>query len=103
MQTLNLKQAAEYLHLHANTVQERAKRGMIPGAAKPGKCWVFLEEGLRHYLISLSPCSTGLEKRGTSTLARPVDGLDAVLGLPIGGRRRRTTSGSGGNYGSKIS
>jgi hypothetical protein len=90
--TLDLKQAADYLHLHPQTVQERAKRGMIPGAAKPGKRWVFLEEGLRAYLISLSPCSTGLEKRGTSTLARPVDGLDAVLGLRTGGKRRHSTT-----------
>ena len=45
--TLNLTEAAAFLHLHPNTVQERAKRGIIPGAAKPGKCWVFLEDGLR--------------------------------------------------------
>lgn len=90
--TLDLKQAAEFLHLHPNTVQERAKRGMIPGAAKPGKCWVFLEDGLRHYLLSLSPCSTGLEKRGTSILGRPTVDIDAALGLRTGARRRRSMS-----------
>lgn len=90
--TLDLKQAAEFLHLHPNTVQERAKRGMIPGAAKPGKCWVFLEDGLRHYLLSLSPCSTGLEKRGTSISVPKGAALDALLGLPIRDKRRRTTT-----------
>lgn len=98
--TLDLKQAAVFLHLHPTTVQERAKRGMIPGAAKPGKCWVFLEDGLRAYLISLSPCrSIELGKRGTLTSQHSGEGLDALLGLPTGGKRRRTTTGSRGNYG----
>lgn len=91
--TLDLKQAAQYLHLHPNTVQERAKRGMIPGAAKPGKCWVFLEEGLRQYLLNLSPCpSFASAKRGTSTFVLPEGGLDAVLRLPTATKRKRTTT-----------
>lgn len=90
--TLDLRQAADFLKLHPVTVQERAKRGLIPGAAKPGKKWVFLEEGLRQYLISLSPCrSTGLGGSGMSIFPRKGEGLDAVLGLPTAGRRGRTT------------
>lgn len=94
MSTLLLPDAAKFLGLHPNTVQERAKRGMIPGAAKPGKRWVFLEDGLREYIHSLSPCrSTGSVKRGMSILPRQEADLDAVLGLPTKGRRRRTTKG----------
>jgi len=91
--TLDLKGAAQYLHLHPNTVQDRAKRGIIPGAAKPGKRWVFLEEGLKQYLLQLSPCpSSASAKRGTSTFVLPEGGLDAVLKLPTAGKRRRTTT-----------
>ena len=89
--TLDLREAAQFLHLHPSTVQERAKRGLIPGAAKPGKRWVFLEEGLREYIISLSPCRSTVSVRlGTLTSQRPGADLGAVLGLPTGGRRRRT-------------
>ena len=91
--SLTLKEAAEFLKLHPNTVQERAKRGMIPGAAKPGKRWVFLEDGLREYILSISPCrSTVLARHGTLTSVPKGAGLDAVLGLPIRGRRRLTTN-----------
>ena len=41
MNTLNLKQAAAFLHMHAEEVRARAKRGLIPGA-KAGRRWVFL-------------------------------------------------------------
>jgi hypothetical protein len=41
MNTLNLKQAAAFLHMHPEEVRSRAKRGLIPGA-KVGRKWVFL-------------------------------------------------------------
>jgi len=41
MNTLNLKQAAAFLHMHPEEVRSRAKRGLIPGA-KIGRRWVFL-------------------------------------------------------------
>jgi hypothetical protein len=41
MNTLNLKQAAAFLHMHPEEVRSRAKRGLIPGA-KVGRRWVFL-------------------------------------------------------------
>lgn len=52
MNTLNLEQAAELLKLHPQTVLQRARLGEIP-AAKPGKCWVFIEEDLIIWLRSL--------------------------------------------------
>jgi excisionase family DNA binding protein len=51
MQTLNLQQAAEFLKIHPVTLQAKAKSGEIPGA-KPGKCWVFIDEDLVEYLRS---------------------------------------------------
>lgn len=94
MSTLLLSDAAKFLGVHPETVRDLAKRGMIPGAAKPGRSWVFLEEGLREYIHSISPCrSTASVKRGTSILARQEADLDAVLGLPTGNRRRRITKG----------
>ena len=41
MNTLNLRQAAAFLHMHPEEVRSRAKRGLIPGA-KVGRRWVFL-------------------------------------------------------------
>lgn len=49
MKTLNLEQAATMLNLHANTLQERAAAGQIPGA-KIGRAWIFHEEILDQYL-----------------------------------------------------
>jgi excisionase family DNA binding protein len=51
MKTLNLEEAAAFLHMNPETLRERAKAGVIP-AAKPGKCWVFLEEDLVAYVRS---------------------------------------------------
>jgi len=51
MKTLDLQQAAEFLHMNAETLRARAKTGVIPGA-KPGKAWVFLEEDLVEYIRS---------------------------------------------------
>ena len=94
MNTVKLKEAAAFLGLNPNTVQARAKRGMIPGAAKPGKCWVFLEEGLRQYRDSFSPCPFIESNRsGTSISPHKEGGLERVLGLPIKDRRRHITRG----------
>ena len=52
MKTLDLQQAATFLHMNPETLRERAKAGLVP-AAKPGKCWVFVEDDLVAYLRSL--------------------------------------------------
>jgi excisionase family DNA binding protein len=51
MITLDLNEAAALLKIHPQTVLERARSGNIP-AAKPGKCWVFIEEDLLEWLRS---------------------------------------------------
>jgi len=47
--TLNLEQAARFLHLSPGTLRERAACGEVP-AAKPGRRWVFLRDDLVAYL-----------------------------------------------------
>jgi excisionase family DNA binding protein len=86
--TLTLPEAARYLLLHEQTLLARARAGRIPGAAKPGKRWVFLEEGLRQYLLSLSPYRGPLARLGTSTSPVTREEFVARLGLPTKRRRR---------------
>lgn len=47
-QLLTLKQAAEYLHVHINTVQRHVGVGGIPGR-KIGKVWRFRMADLERY------------------------------------------------------
>ena len=53
--TLSLEEAAEFLHMNPESLRQRAKAGIIPGA-KPGKCWVFLTEDLANYIRSNYTC-----------------------------------------------
>ena len=50
--TLDLDEAAAFLHISKAVLRERARRGIVP-AAKPGKRWVFLAADLAGYLRSL--------------------------------------------------
>src|SRR5688572_30086592 len=52
MQSLDLKEAAQFLKMHPEEVRRRARSGYLPGA-KAGKRWVFLEDDLVAYLRSL--------------------------------------------------
>ncbi|RMH15797.1 MAG: DNA-binding protein [Gammaproteobacteria bacterium] len=52
--TLDLHEAAAFLHMSPAVLREKARRGLIQGG-KPGKCWVFLEADLVAYLRSLYP------------------------------------------------
>ncbi len=52
MKTLTLIEAAELLHMNAEALRQKEKARIIP-AAKPGKCWVFIESDLLAYLRSL--------------------------------------------------
>jgi hypothetical protein len=95
--TLDLRQAADFLKMHWQTLQERARAGKIPGASKPGKRWVFQEAGLIDYLNQHSPCPyIASEKSGTSTSPRNGAEFDALLGLPTRKRHRNTTTRSRG-------
>ena len=54
MRTLDLNEAAAFLHMSAAVLRQKAKLGHVR-AAKPGKRWVFLELDLVDYLRSLYP------------------------------------------------
>jgi hypothetical protein len=56
VKTLDLKEAAQFLHMHPEEVRSRAKRGLIPGV-KTGRRWVFIDIDLAAHIRSgyLSP------------------------------------------------
>jgi len=56
--TYDLQEAAQYLRMSPEILRQKAKAGVIK-AAKPGKCWVFLESALVDYLRSIYPVGTG--------------------------------------------
>lgn len=49
MDTLDLKEAAEYLKISEESARELAASGDLPGA-KVGKAWVFLRDDLKDWL-----------------------------------------------------
>ncbi|MDI1302097.1 MAG: helix-turn-helix domain-containing protein [bacterium] len=51
MNTLDLRQAADFLRIHPVTLRIKAAAGEIPGA-KVGRAWVFIEVDLVEYLRS---------------------------------------------------
>jgi excisionase family DNA binding protein len=100
MSTFYLEEAARYVGLHEMTLLTRARAGKIPGAAKPGKRWIFRREGLDAYLNQHSPCPyTGEENGGGSTSPRTQAELESLLGLPTRRKRRNTTQNGSRNYG----
>lgn len=57
MKTFNLEEAAQFLKMNPEGLRRLAASKKLP-AAKPGKCWCFLEEDLVNYLRSFydQPC-----------------------------------------------
>lgn len=49
-ETLNIDEAAAFLHIHRATLIDIAGSGEIPDAAKIGRAWVFLKSGLIQYI-----------------------------------------------------
>jgi len=91
--SLDVDEAAAFLGLHPDTLRERAAAGIIPGA-KPGKEWRFLDVDLIAYLRGKYCRSTdeSTPPSGTSTFATAADALDDLLGLPIGPKRKGSTT-----------
>lgn len=85
MKILNLEQTADLLHMHANTLQERAAAGQIPGA-KIGRAWIFHEEVLDDYLRSEIERQVK-ERRGTANIDH------GTKELPLTGPRIRAKRG----------
>lgn len=110
MKTLNLHEAAALLRMHAESLRQKTRQGLIPGA-KIGKRWVFLEEDLIQYLRSQYPSqrqtgrATSTEPKaclapvGRKTISNQYDSQFAtdveyakLLGLPTPHKRRRTAT-----------
>jgi hypothetical protein len=99
LKTLNLNDAAELLHVHPVTLSRMAQRGEVP-AAKPGKCWVFIDidlvDWLRAQYQSQASMSDSRERKtlchssnakirprgGSNLLPRTDDEYSKALGLP---------------------
>src|SRR5690349_14922266 len=56
MDSMGLREAAEFLHCHPEELRKRAKAGVIPGA-KIGRAWVFLVDDLVDHIRSRYPQS----------------------------------------------
>ncbi|ACK78199.1 MAG: helix-turn-helix domain-containing protein [Gammaproteobacteria bacterium] len=107
--TLDLDDAAKFLNLSKEEVRRRAKKGTIP-AAKPGRCWAFLEDDLVAYFRSLYPqnrqaapsrgnteakCSTNVVKLGGLASLHPTgSALDARLEQRKRHRQKNSTIAS---------
>ena len=109
MRTFDLQEAAAFLRMNAETLRQKAKAGLIPGA-KPGKRWVFFEADLVTYLRSqyarprqavrvttkeVSVChSTAEQTSGGWISTPPADNEYAsLLGLTPVKRRKSSTTG----------
>ena len=101
MKTLDLQEAAAFLRMNPETLRQKTKAGIIPGA-KPGKSWVYVEEDLIDFIRSqytvpaeqvvqvagkeVIPCHLPAKARkafGTSVSQSQMESeYNAALGLP---------------------
>jgi molybdopterin-binding protein len=89
MQTLNVQQAAELLHLNVKRVQSLARAGKLP-ASRVGRKWLFRREQLESLLGVSAPAPSGAlslsarnRLRGRIVQLR-IEGLMAEVVLRIG-------------------
>ncbi len=89
METLNVQQAADLLHMNAKRVQSLARAGKLP-AVRVGRRWLFQRERIEELLgraSAAAPASLTISARnhlrGTVAALR-VDGLMAEVHVRIG-------------------
>ncbi|TAM09371.1 MAG: DNA-binding protein [Nevskiaceae bacterium] len=115
MSTLDLQQAAALLHVHPETLAEKARTGEIPGA-RIGRAWVFIEADLLAHIRAqygsralqgdsmekLTCHSTNVRTHqfGGSSSHTRVAACKKALGLPIERRPRNITTSGNMNCGS---
>jgi len=81
---IDAREAAEFLHIHPDTLKERARAGLIK-AYRPGRKWVFLKSDLLEYLKTQQPeshCSTAAPTRRTGM--SDLKSVDRKLGARLG-------------------
>jgi len=107
VKTLDMIGAAAFLHIHTTTLQRLASSGAIP-CAKPGKCWVFIDDDLAAWLRSKSKAEIAkVESWDSSTEAASItsrssvtdEELSALLAPETKRRRRNSTIVSLQTYG----
>ncbi|TAJ92763.1 MAG: DNA-binding protein [Gammaproteobacteria bacterium] len=108
--TLDLLEAAHFLRLSPEVLRRKTKQGCIR-AAKPGKCWVYLESDLVEYLRSLYPVpgqalssscaqtevtlwhsTNAVQSGGSVSPVRMAGRYENLLKLPISSKRRNSTT-----------
>ena len=47
---MSTQEAADYLHVHPETIKEKARKGELPAAGKIGNRWRFRKSSLDAYL-----------------------------------------------------
>lgn len=117
--TLDLAAAARLLRVHPQTLQRLARERRVP-AHKVGRAWIFSERLLVDWLeaqslarVSVVDLQENTECRSTDARTRPSGGSNfrrsavsrelysRALGLPIEGRRSRSTTDSPPTDGSR--
>ena len=110
MRTLDLREAAQFLRMSPAVLRGKARQGLVK-AAKPGKCWVFLDDDLAVYLGQLyagrrqAPLSGSNEEKslwgyqdavmsgGSNSPRRTANEYASLLGLATSSKRRSTSTG----------
>lgn len=77
MQTYDLRAAADFLHMSPAVLRQKARQGALK-AAKPGKCWVFLEADLVAYLDRLYACTRQAPRDGSNVGGSTWESSNAV-------------------------
>ncbi len=116
MKTLDLREAASFLHIHPVTLLRKAQAGEVPGA-KPGKCWVFIDVDLADYLRTnyrrqassdgingkeqKCPSIDRITRRSGMSISPPqaADEYAKALGLTTARKPRNTTTASKPSFG----
>lgn len=105
MRTLDLTEAAAFVHLHPHTLEAKARAGEVPGA-KPGKCWVFIDDDLVQWLRGMyrgATChSTSVEASGGAHGSSTASAFEKRLPPTTGKPRRNTTTAAVLKFGDKL-
>lgn len=95
MTTLDLAAAAAFLGLHPDTLADRARAGIIPGA-KIGKEWRFLPADLEAYFRSKYRCPSisapAAQTGGSTSGILAADALDDLLERATGRKPSANTT-----------
>ena len=78
MRTYDLREAAHFLRMSPVVLRRKAASGEVRGA-KPGKCWVFLEDDLADYLGRLYALRRQAPQRGSKQEIGACRSIDAAM------------------------